>query len=483
VDIILILIAAIVFGAVVVAALFYFNRTQGGGYGRGYGGPMPTMPASRPAPAQPAERSRREAATRANDDVDYFDETVEDFDSEEEVTFGDIGVNDAVPAPAPPPQYVAPEAPGPEPDRTILEDSGGVIAPQAPAPQAPRQDQPAPMPGAAPPPVPAAPAPAFGGATGGAAPPEPKPEAEPEEAEVSFDLEASQPLEEKKEEAAEAPAETSSGTTIMSPGSGPVQFSAYHPKTVQAGDWHPLYAYVFRDTAASAVVGDAFQRLGEKQAGYSGITQPARAEVKEGAAITATPDLPGFQFNPLTVTMGFYDDWARFDFQLRARDAALNQFATGRITFTIEGVIVADVPLSVYVGESGGDVEINSAVARAYQAIFCSYSHDDAAIVERVERAYKALGLDYLRDVTTLRSGSDWNAALLKLIDKADIFQLFWSESAAESPYVKQEYEHALKYEGERPGFIRPVWWKEPMAAVPDALSHIHFAYEPGLDD
>ncbi|MBC7871187.1 MAG: GAF domain-containing protein, partial [Chitinophagaceae bacterium] len=128
----------------------------------------------------------------------------------------------------------------------------------------------------------------------------------------------------------------------------PVQFSAYTPKILKPDDWQSLYAYVFREQVASTVVADAFEQLGKKQAGYSAVTQPARTAIVEGAQITATPHIAGFQFNPVSVTIGFYDDWARFDFRLRAKDAPISQFATGTITFTIEGIIIADVPLSVY---------------------------------------------------------------------------------------------------------------------------------------
>ena len=122
------------------------------------------------------------------------------------------------------------------------------------------------------------------------------------------------------------------------------------------------------------------------------------------------------------------------------------------------------------------------ATSPVYQAIFCSYSHQDTQIVERVERAYKALGLDFLRDVMMLKSGQDWNAELLNMIDRADIFQLFWSNTAAASKYVREEWEHALNLR--RPlGFIRPVYWQQPMPPPPPELAAIHFAYEPELDD
>src|SRR5690606_20051723 len=112
----------------------------------------------------------------------------------------------------------------------------------------------------------------------------------------------------------------------------------------------------------------------------------------------------------------------------------------------VEGVIVADVPLSVYVGMSGGRDDATTAVTRPlYRAIFCSYSRKDTEIIERVERAYKALGLDFLRDVVTIKSGQHWNDELLRMIERADIFQLFWSDASAASPYVRQEWEYALK--------------------------------------
>ena len=68
------------------------------------------------------------------------------------------------------------------------------------------------------------------------------------------------------------------------------------------------------------------------------------------------------------------------------------------------------------------------------------------------------------------------------MIDRADIFQLFWSNTAAASKYVRQEWEHALNLQRQQ-GFIRPVYWQQPMPPPPPELGAIHFAYEPELDD
>lgn len=268
----------------------------------------------------------------------------------------------------------------------------------------------------------------------------------------------------------------------------PIQFSAYFPGEMKPNDWQPLRAYIFKESAAREVERDVQRELADLLERTRKVIEAARGSIAEGALITATPDLPGFQFNPPMASVAFYEAWHRFDFKLRASTVAPYTAANGRITFRVEGVIVADLPLSIYVSPqagatlSGGQM---AAAARPYRAIFCSYSHRDTPIVLRVERAIRTLGDDFLRDATTLRSGEDWNAALLAMIDRADIFQLFWSGSASASKYVRQEWEYALA-KMTRAGvasFIRPVYWEDPMPAPPPELGHLHFAHDPTLDD
>lgn len=269
------------------------------------------------------------------------------------------------------------------------------------------------------------------------------------------------------------------------PASQAVQFATYYPKEVAPDVWEHIIAYVYRLSAEPQVAADAAEILRDRRTHYREMGERARIELGEGALITATPVLEGFQFNPPSASVAFFEDWHRLDFRARARTASLNHAANGRLTFTVEGVIVADIPLSIFVTTGIAGIEtppnLANSAANPYPAIFCSYSHRDKQIVERVERAYRVLGLDYLRDVTTLRSGQRWNDQLMRLIERADIFQLFWSHTAAESKYVQQEWEHALAVGGAREAFIRPVYWQQPMPPVPQALGHLHFAYQPDL--
>jgi hypothetical protein len=256
-----------------------------------------------------------------------------------------------------------------------------------------------------------------------------------------------------------------------------VKFSAYYPRETAPQVWQPLAVYAFRQSAAADVIKDVGTVLATRMPEFRRIDEDARQTIQDGAMITAVPNLPGFQVNPPQITLGFYEPFHRFDFKVRATSAPLDQSVNGVITFTVEGVIVADLPISLFVGRAVGEAMTGAVTKPAYTSIFCSYSRDDTAIIERVERAYRALGLTYLRDVETLRSGQNWNEELMRLIEQADIFQLFWSPSAAESKYVRQEWEHALKNNRA----IRPVYWQKPIPSVPTELRSLHFAYMPDL--
>ena len=223
------------------------------------------------------------------------------------------------------------------------------------------------------------------------------------------------------------------------------------------------------------------ERLGERINQYRRLSKTARRPIAKGSTITAIPRLEGFQFNPPSQTVELHEDWHRLDFRLRARPELVGTASNGLLTFTVEGVIVADIPISIYVGDRPMTAEMVHAPGRPYGAIFCSYSRRDTCVVKHVERACKTLGIDYLRDVVSLRSGEPWQPALLSMIERADIFQLFWSRNAVRSKYVEDEWRYALRLGREPSRFIRPVYWTEPMPSPPPELGHLSFAFVPEL--
>ncbi len=146
-------------------------------------------------------------------------------------------------------------------------------------------------------------------------------------------------------------------------------------------------------------------------------------------------------------------------------------------------ILLADVPLAIRVDRAhqpaAAEKELEINHARPYRRIFASYSHKDLTVVEQFERFARSLGDEYLRDWKHLRAGEVWDERLLRLIEEADVFQLFWSRNAMESAYVRKEWEHALSLG--RPNFVRPTYWEEPLTVAPerglppDELRRLHF--------
>jgi uncharacterized protein YjbI with pentapeptide repeats len=266
-----------------------------------------------------------------------------------------------------------------------------------------------------------------------------------------------------------------------------VGFTIFHVGQVLPKRWYKLLAYVHLPTVFEIVLIDSHRELGMQAKGFVKSRDRATQPIKLGAEIVIVPELPGCRFNPPRASLLWLDAWHRTDFQMQAEpDLAgfqLDRPVAGRVAFYVGPILVGETPITVYVCEDDSSVEDESlstqVTAKPYQSIFVSYSRKDAAIVDGLEKAYKVLGMEYLRDVRTLRSGEKWDRALLRMIEKADIFQLCWSNNAKASRNVQKEWRHALGLG--RPNFIRPVYWEKPLPKPHRKLQDIHFAYyQPG---
>ncbi len=83
--------------------------------------------------------------------------------------------------------------------------------------------------------------------------------------------------------------------------------------------------------------------------------------------------------------------------------------------------------------------------------------------------------LDVFLDALSLRSGDLWESRLAEEVISKDVFYLFWSQSAAKSPWVRREWQHALANRGLQ--YIDPVPLETPeVAPAPAELAALHFA-------
>jgi len=261
-----------------------------------------------------------------------------------------------------------------------------------------------------------------------------------------------------------------------------LQFSAYYSNAVGVGMWNTLLVYAHIASALQAVRADAARFKNE----MGPIPREVRAQASQlmtrGIPITIVPRCQGVTFNPGPVSFIWLEDSHQARFRFYADNRLTGSTGNGLITIYVGPLIIATIQLSflfltqeqaLQLAERQGNVE---ARAQVYKQIFTSYSHDDKAVVLACRNVYRAAGLNTLIDIDTLRAGQHWNATLMRMIEACDVFQLFWSPRAAASQYVRQEWQYAVQhYKGE--GFIRPVYWEQPLVPPPQELSMLHFEY------
>lgn|GEM_PF-424001 len=254
-----------------------------------------------------------------------------------------------------------------------------------------------------------------------------------------------------------------------------VAFTAYHSKEGRVLVWHPLLVYIHTLSAFDIVQKDA--RLGQIKVPKK-ITNTSTTQLSRGTEITVIPSCEGITFNPESSKIKWIEDYQRVEFHFSAEESLLDDAAKGYINFLVGPLIVGSLKFSMLFNNSEDqatpDHKVHSEMYKR-DAIFISYSHKDTEITEAFKMVHRATSHDVLRDIDDLRAGQDWNPRLMQMIDRADIFQLFWSKNSSQSEYCQQEWQYALKRQKE--GFIRPIYWNKPMPNPPDELSKYHFEF------
>jgi serine/threonine protein kinase len=271
-----------------------------------------------------------------------------------------------------------------------------------------------------------------------------------------------------------------------------VQFTVYRPQTIAPGTWYSMLAFAHLSERRPDAAHDepdpvrevqkrAQELLGEDAREYRSVTQDSGQAVPREGELTIVPSAKGIEFNPPRRSFLWLEPVHCESFRLRAQPSLDGRQVRGRVSIFLGSIILAELALSIRVNsEHEGSGRVEAPVmqsVRPYRRIFASYSHKDVDIVEEFEEYAAATGDEYLRDAVALRSGQEWQDELYRLIDRADVFQLFWSSNSMVSEFVRREWEYALHLG--RDHFVRPVYWQEPLPAAsglpPEALRQLHF--------
>jgi tetratricopeptide (TPR) repeat protein len=274
-----------------------------------------------------------------------------------------------------------------------------------------------------------------------------------------------------------------------------VLFSAYFPFQGEPNTRYSLIVYAHIQDAMAQIVRDV-QKFREELGGAIRTPKTAKqtARLKIGTLVTITPECDEFEIEPAAVTKKWNGDWTRYDFDFKPTADLMGEIVIIRVSIAVSGIEIAHINCPIEIAQKSiapvnepvknplAAAKMTAVQSKMYQRVFISYSRRDKAVVEAYRLAQLALGNDVFMDTYSIRVGENWQAALARAIDEADIFQLFWSEPASQSDNIRDEWDYALNHkcpDTQCESFIRPVFWEQPMPIPPRELVHLNFRYVP----
>ncbi|MFX0074822.1 MAG: toll/interleukin-1 receptor domain-containing protein [Candidatus Hermodarchaeota archaeon] len=253
-------------------------------------------------------------------------------------------------------------------------------------------------------------------------------------------------------------------------------FTAGYPNVIRPDNWYSLFFYLYLPKF-SRKVKTMLENNWKQPSSQPAVSATESFElIEKGTILTIIPNVKGIIFNPNKQEIAWYEDIQEIIFRLKAGSGVLDHSTIGSMDVYKEGLLIGQIPISITISHAINPVEFAKELGKIFEQLFISYSHKDALIVDQCILAYNALGIKVNLDKTSLRSGDKWKERLLHLIDRSDIFQLYWSKASKDSLNVTQEWQHALSLvsqKGER--FIRPCYWEIPMPDPPKELESFHF--------
>ena len=312
------------------------------------------------------------------------------------------------------------------------------------------------------------------------------PAAASSEESVSYDEEYNDSeTQNSSDEEEKAPNPELSGQKVKVAKINKVDFSVVAPEKVKPGS-SALVDILMYTKSQRKIVQKAIRQAKEK------ATEAARSagsvSVRQGSCVTVVLSSDDAAVAEDSETLIWSGDALDFQFRFSLPEGYAKKQADFSCNILFDGIHITRLYFSIAVN-SAKTVPVKF-VRKDSKKAFVSYSHKDKQRV--VEQLYAiqsvAPKLKFWMDSQSMAAGDSWRPAIVTAIKSADVFLLFWSLSAKESPEVRKEWEYALALEqapkrrrnGAR--FISPVPLDDPKdCPPPDELSDLHFG-DPSFD-
>ncbi len=357
-----------------------------------------------------------------------------------------------------------PEAEPRAPTTAPIED----VTPTAPAPepQAPPAEPEPPVAVGAPAPAPSIPAPAPASASGSDAP----------------DAEQTSPAPARKRAAPERssplgePVGGVAGGLARQASSAPADATAFAPKKLRRGTPELVRIAVHQPKDLQAVIKAARRIDPRAEPAPQGMSI---GEVALGAKVGISLEVRGAICDGTLQRRTWAGEPIDFSFSVEAEEGARQAVLLARVFVDDAQIGVLAFRRSIS-GPAKKPASIGDrARLKRHKRVFLSYSSKDRETVSAIATAYQMAGVQHFWDRTSLKSGEEWHPRLRREIDRADLFHLCWSKSAAASQWVEKETEHALtarrRSNGKKPDITVQMLDGPPWAPHPPQLDSINF--------
>jgi hypothetical protein len=341
------------------------------------------------------------------------------------------------------------------PEESAQTDTFGAEQPaevEEPPPPAPIEPPSAPPSVSAPEPPPAVSAPQ--------APPQPAP------------APAGPPIRERREEGAPAGGATRSGAPASS---APADATAFAPSKLRRGTPELVRIVVHQPKDLNAVI-KAARKLDPRT--ESAPQAMPIGDVALGSSIGVALEVRGGSCDGTLQRRVWAGEPIDFNFSVEADESVKQVVLLARVFINDAqiGVLAFTRKVSGPAKKPHGPGD--RARLKRHKRVFLSYSSQDRETVAAIATAYQMAGVEHFWDRASLKSGEEWHPRLRREIDRADLFHLCWSRSAAESEWVQREAEHALtrrRKNSGRPEITVQMLDGPPWAPHPSSLDAINF--------
>jgi serine/threonine protein kinase len=272
-----------------------------------------------------------------------------------------------------------------------------------------------------------------------------------------------------------------SGTGISSDGNvDPVDATVYAPPLARPGE--TLLIQVFAHMPEQAAEADDLARQFDAEAerrGYRSLETP----VARGSRLAFDLHMPGLAIDQPVQSLVWNGRPQSVQFGVTIPAGHPVGTVLGTVTVSQASVPVGHIKFKLAVDAAGAALDHAARPvgddARHYELAFVSYASKDRDKVLARVQMLESLKIRYFQDVLSLDPGDRWQQQLYKHIDQCDLFLLFWSTAARESPWVMKEVDYALgRKHGDdlAPPEIKPVIIEgPPPVPPPPELAHLHF--------